>query len=61
MYYWMIILCQKSQTSISRLILSDKEYTHDLIVGDKSYMDPVYLQTSLLIEKVMSTVLESWS
>lgn len=39
-----------SDFGISRLIARDRERT-DEVNGDKSYMDPVYLQTGLLTEK----------
>ncbi|CAM0902801.1 unnamed protein product [Alopecurus aequalis] len=39
-----------SDFGISRLILRDKEHTES-VIGDRSYMDPVYLQTGLLTEK----------
>ncbi|VAI64027.1 unnamed protein product [Triticum turgidum subsp. durum] len=39
-----------SNFGISRLIARDKQHTGS-IIGDMSYMDPVYLQTGLLTEK----------
>ncbi|CAM0885727.1 unnamed protein product [Alopecurus aequalis] len=39
-----------SDFGISRLIPRDKEHTLQ-VIGDMSYMDPVYLQTGLLTEK----------
>ncbi|CAL4991760.1 unnamed protein product [Urochloa decumbens] len=39
-----------SDFGISRLIQRDKQHTLS-IIGDKSYMDPIYLQTGLLTEK----------
>ncbi|KAF6987279.1 hypothetical protein CFC21_004936 [Triticum aestivum] len=39
-----------SDFGISRLIARDKQHT-DAIIGDKSYMDPVYKATGLLTEK----------
>lgn len=39
-----------SDFGISRLIAVDKEHTAN-IIGDMTYMDPVYLQTGLLTEK----------
>ncbi|CAM0958722.1 unnamed protein product [Alopecurus aequalis] len=39
-----------SDFGISRLMARDKEHTM-LVIGDKTYMDPVYLQTGLLTEK----------
>jgi serine/threonine protein kinase len=39
-----------SDFGISRLIPRDKQHTIS-VIGDKSYMDPVYLQTGLLTEK----------
>uniref|UniRef100_A0A452XSR0 Protein kinase domain-containing protein n=3 Tax=Aegilops tauschii subsp. strangulata TaxID=200361 RepID=A0A452XSR0_AEGTS len=39
-----------SDFGISRLIAVDKEHTAN-VIGDMSYMDPVYLQTGLLTEK----------
>ncbi|KAK1613831.1 hypothetical protein QYE76_019348 [Lolium multiflorum] len=39
-----------SDFGISRLIARDKEHAAT-IIGDRSYMDPVYLQTGLLTEK----------
>ncbi|VAI64029.1 unnamed protein product [Triticum turgidum subsp. durum] len=39
-----------SDFGISRLIARDKQHTGS-IIGDMSYMDPVYLQTGLLTEK----------
>ncbi|VAI38329.1 unnamed protein product [Triticum turgidum subsp. durum] len=39
-----------SDFGISRLIAGDKEHT-GRIIGDMSYMDPVYLQSGLLTEK----------
>uniref|UniRef100_J3N813 Protein kinase domain-containing protein n=1 Tax=Oryza brachyantha TaxID=4533 RepID=J3N813_ORYBR len=39
-----------SDFGISRLIQRDKEHTHS-VIGDRSYMDPIYLQTGLLTEK----------
>ncbi|KAF6987277.1 LOW QUALITY PROTEIN: hypothetical protein CFC21_004934 [Triticum aestivum] len=39
-----------SDFGISRLIARDKQHT-DAIIGDKSYMDPVYKVTGLLTEK----------
>uniref|UniRef100_A0A0D9XI62 Protein kinase domain-containing protein n=1 Tax=Leersia perrieri TaxID=77586 RepID=A0A0D9XI62_9ORYZ len=40
-----------SDFGISRLIAIDKKQHTDYIIGDKSYMDPVYLQTGLLTKK----------
>uniref|UniRef100_A0A453E0R8 Protein kinase domain-containing protein n=1 Tax=Aegilops tauschii subsp. strangulata TaxID=200361 RepID=A0A453E0R8_AEGTS len=39
-----------SDFGISRLIPRDKQHTLS-IIGDRTYMDPVYLQTGLLTEK----------
>uniref|UniRef100_A0A8R7NWB4 Protein kinase domain-containing protein n=1 Tax=Triticum urartu TaxID=4572 RepID=A0A8R7NWB4_TRIUA len=39
-----------SDFGISRLIAIDKEHTAN-VIGDMTYMDPVYLQTGLLTEK----------
>jgi serine/threonine protein kinase len=39
-----------SDFGISRLIARDKEHA-DNVIGDRSYMDPVYMQTGLLTEK----------
>jgi serine/threonine protein kinase len=39
-----------SDFGISRLIARDKQHT-DEVIGDMSYMDPVYKQTGLLTEK----------
>ncbi|XBI98790.1 hypothetical protein VPH35_018993 [Triticum aestivum] len=39
-----------SDFGISRLIATDKEHTA-LVIGDRSYMDPVYLQTGMLTAK----------
>ncbi|CAM0949007.1 unnamed protein product [Alopecurus aequalis] len=39
-----------SDFGISRLMATDKEHTA-LIIGDRSYMDPVYFQTGLLTNK----------
>ncbi|XP_037473956.1 wall-associated receptor kinase 1-like [Triticum dicoccoides] len=39
-----------SDFGISRLIVRDKQHT-DAIIGDKSYMDPVYKATGLLTER----------
>ncbi|CAN6209535.1 unnamed protein product [Urochloa humidicola] len=39
-----------SDFGISRLIARDKEHA-DNIIGDRSYMDPIYMQTGLLTEK----------
>ncbi|KAM3207076.1 hypothetical protein ACQJBY_062335 [Aegilops geniculata] len=39
-----------SDFGISRLIARDKQHTLS-IIGDRSYMDPVYFQTGLLTEK----------
>jgi serine/threonine protein kinase len=39
-----------SDFGISRLIARDKKHTED-VIGDLSYMDPVYRQTGLLTEK----------
>ncbi|CAM0958721.1 unnamed protein product [Alopecurus aequalis] len=39
-----------SDFGISRLMARDREHT-TLVIGDKTYMDPVYLQTGLLTEK----------
>jgi serine/threonine protein kinase len=39
-----------SDFGISRLIAKDKEHSEN-IIGDRTYMDPVYLQTGLLTEK----------
>jgi serine/threonine protein kinase len=35
---------------ISRLIARDRQHTEE-VIGDMSYMDPVYMQTGLLTEK----------
>ncbi|CAL5066717.1 unnamed protein product [Urochloa decumbens] len=39
-----------SDFGISRLIARDKEHA-DNVIGDRSYMDPVFMQTGLLTEK----------
>jgi serine/threonine protein kinase len=39
-----------SDFGISRLIARDKKHTED-VIGDLSYMDPVYKETGLLTEK----------
>lgn len=39
-----------SDFGISRLIATDKQHTRN-VIGDMSYMDPVYLQTGLLTNK----------
>ncbi|CAN6203235.1 unnamed protein product [Urochloa humidicola] len=39
-----------SDFGISRLIVREKEHA-DNVIGDKSYMDPIYMQTGLLTEK----------
>ncbi|XP_073353408.1 wall-associated receptor kinase 1-like [Aegilops tauschii subsp. strangulata] len=39
-----------SDFGISRLIARDKEHTQS-VIGDRSYMDPLYLETGLLTEK----------
>ncbi|KAK1642335.1 hypothetical protein QYE76_060140 [Lolium multiflorum] len=39
-----------SDLSLSKLIGSDNEHTH-CIIGDMSYIDPIYMQTGLLTEK----------
>lgn len=39
-----------SDFGISRLIVMDKEHT-DFVIGDMTYMDPVYLQDGLLTDK----------
>ncbi|KAF7012826.1 hypothetical protein CFC21_026978 [Triticum aestivum] len=39
-----------SDFGISRMIARDKEHTTS-VIGDRTYMDPVYLQTGLLTEK----------
>ncbi|CAO2163639.1 unnamed protein product [Urochloa humidicola] len=39
-----------SDFGISRLIAGEKQHTR-YVIGDKSYMDPVYLQSGLLTEK----------
>lgn len=39
-----------SDFGISKLIARDREHT-DQVIGDKSYMDPTYMQTGLLTEK----------
>jgi serine/threonine protein kinase len=44
------LLPKISDFGISRLIPRDKEHTAQ-VIGDMSYMDPVYLQTGLLTEK----------
>jgi serine/threonine protein kinase len=40
-----------SDFGISRLIAVDKNQHTDKVIGDMSYMDPVYLQTGLLTKK----------
>ncbi|EAY97172.1 hypothetical protein OsI_19093 [Oryza sativa Indica Group] len=40
-----------SDFGISKLIAKDKEQHTNNVIGDKSYMDPVYLQTGLLTKK----------
>uniref|UniRef100_A0A0E0HDD3 Protein kinase domain-containing protein n=1 Tax=Oryza nivara TaxID=4536 RepID=A0A0E0HDD3_ORYNI len=40
-----------SDFGISRLIVVDKNQHTDKVIGDMSYMDPVYLQTGLLTKK----------